>query len=229
MGKNNERLFEIVSPIVSEYGMRLTAASFCASKEFQGYWRRSGDDVDVKISDYLTDAPDAVIEDFSRTVIGTTAGRKPVYGSIYLEWVRSDGYINSKRRIYLKRSRNLTGSHEGRERSLLDSLDRLLDSGLLDPESIENSVFSWTRTPNVRKVGFCSPMMRVVGVSCALDDPSVPEFVLDYVVYHEALHLAQGYMPGQRPHSKKFRAAERKYPKYEEAERFLRTLKASPE
>jgi len=226
MAKDNERLFDIVSPIVSDNGLELRAASFCRGKEFQASWRRSGDRVDITISDYLIDAPDDVIADFSKTVIETVAKKRPAYGKTYLDWVRSDEYIISKREIYLKRSRNLTGSPEGNERDLIESLDRLLDSGLLDPHNIDNSFFSWTKIPNKRKFGFCSPMMRVVGISCVLDDASVPEFVLDYVVYHEALHLEQGYQPGKRPHSKKFRADERKYQKYEEAEKYLKSFGA---
>ncbi|MCL1978633.1 MAG: hypothetical protein FWG60_00515 [Methanomassiliicoccaceae archaeon] len=225
MVQTNGRLFEIVSPIVSDHGLELRSASFFGPKEFQASWKRSGDCIDVKISDYLSDAPDEVVRDFSGTVIRTIVNRRPTYGRTYLEWVTSDEYICSKRKIYLRRSRNLTGSPEGNERTLIDSLDRLLDSGLLDPAGIDNSFFSWTRTPNMRKIGYCSPMMRVVGVSSALDDVSVPEFVLDYVVYHESLHLAQGYRPGQRAHDKRFRADERRYPEYEKAEGYLRSLR----
>ena len=223
--KSNERLFKIISPIVSGHGLELRTASFCGTKEFQASWKRSGGGVDIMISDYLIDAPCDVITDFSQTVVGTIAGRRPAYGKTYLDWVKSDEYISSKREIYLRRSRNLTGSPEGNERDLTESLNRILDLGLLVPDGIDNSFLSWTKIPNVRKLGFCSPMMRVIGISCVLDDDSVPEFVLDYVVYHESLHLAQGYRPGQRPHSKKFRADERKYPRYEEAERYLRSLR----
>ena len=225
MSGNDKRLFDLISPIVSDHGLELRTASYCRAKEFQASWKRSGDHIDIVFSDYLIDAPDEVIKDFFRTVIGTISNKKPSYGKTYLEWARSEEYISSKRKIYLKRSRNLTGSPEGNERDLIGSLDRLLDSGLLDPAGIENSFFSWTKVPNVRKLGFCSPMMRVVGVSCVLDDVSVPEFVLDYVVYHESLHLAQGYRPGQRPHSKKFRSDEKKYPRYDEAESYLRSLR----
>ena len=226
MNRNDERLFELISPIVSGNGLELRTAAFFGPKEFQASWKRSGNCIDIMISDYLVDAPDAVIQDFSSTVIGTITDRRPAYGDTHLDWVRSDRYINDKRRIYLRRSRNLTGSHTGNERDLTDSLDRLLDSGLLVPDGIDNSFFSWTKLPNVRKLGFCSPMMRVVGISSVFDDVSVPEFVLDYVVYHESLHLTQGYRPGQRAHSKKFRADEKKYPRYDEAESYLRSLRA---
>jgi hypothetical protein len=227
MERDDKRLFDLVSPIVSENGLELKNAVFFGPKEFQAVWRMSGNALDMKISDYLMDAPEAVIEDFSRTVVGTIKRRKPTYGRTYLDWVTSDKYINSKRKVYLRRSRNLTGTPEGNERNLIDSLDRLLDSRLLGPENIDNSIFSWTKIPNTKKVGFCSPMMRVVGISCALDDVSVPLQVLDYVVYHESLHLAQGYLPGQRAHSKEFRAAERKYPGYEKAEEYLKSIAGS--
>jgi len=224
MKKDDDRLFDLISPIISENGLELGGASFFGPKEFQAYWKRSGNRIDIRISDYLIDAPDEVIVDFSKTVISTIKKKRPNYGKTYLEWVMSDEYINSKRKIYLRRSRNLTGTTVGNERDIIASLDRLLDSGLLDPKSIGNSFFSWTKIPNKRKLGFCSPMMRVVGISCVLDDISVPEYVLDYVVYHESLHLEQGYRPGQRAHSKEFRDDERKYPKYEEAEKYLKSL-----
>ena len=227
MTKNDERLFEIISPILSKHGLELKTAMFFGPKEFQAYWKRSGDSVDVKISDYLIDAPDNVIEEFSIAVVRSIVNKKPVYGKAFLDWVRSVEYINSKRKIYLNRSRNLTGTPEGNERNIIDSLDRLLDSGLLFPNDIDNCFFSWTNSPNIRKVGFCSPMMRVVGVSSILDDISVPEFVLDYVVYHESLHLAQGYRPGQKVHDRAFKENERRFPKHEEAEKYLKNIRAN--
>jgi len=222
--KDDERLFDILSPIAASRNIAIESASFYGFKEFQASWRKNDDKMIIRFSDYLIDAPDDVLKDFSKTVIGTIEKKRPSYGKTYLEWVTSEEFINSKRKIYLRRSRNLTGSPEGNERTIIDSLDRLLDTSLLEPGSIDNSIFSWTKNPNIRKFGYCSPMMRVVGVSCVLDDLNVPEFVFDYVVYHESLHLMQGYRPGHRAHSKDFRECERLFPKYEEAERYLKTL-----
>jgi hypothetical protein len=224
MNKTDARLIEILAPMVSVHGLELKEASFFTPKEFQATWKKSRDSVEIRISDYLIDAPDIVLYEFSKAVVMTMAKKKPVYGKAFLDWVTSDEYINSKRKIYLRRSRNLTGSPEGNERSMIDSLDRLLDSSLLAPDIIDNSFFSWTRTSNIRKMGFCSPMMRVVGISSTLDDLNVPEYVFDYVVYHECLHLEQGYRPGQRVHDRAFRDKEKKFPRYEEAERYLKEI-----
>jgi len=225
MTGNNERLFDLLLPMVSGHGLELRTASFICPREFQAKWKMSGNSVDIMISDYLIDAPDPALEDFLKAVVQTINNKKPIYGKAFLDWARSDEYINGKRKIYLKRSRNLKGTPEGNERDIIGSLDRLLDSGLLVPESIDNSFFSWTKTPNIRKLGYCSPMMRVVAVSSALDSSTVPEFVLDFVVYHEALHLAQGYRPGQRVHDRTFKEDERKFPRYAEAERYLKGIK----
>ena len=224
MKKDDERLFDLISPIASSRNIEIETATFYAFKEFQASWRKNEDKMIIRFSDYLIDAPDEVITDFSETVIGTIEKKRPSYGQTYLDWVRRDQFINEKRKIYLRRSRNLTGTSEGNERSLTDSLERLLDSNLLEPRCIDNSFFSWTKLPNYRKFGYCSPMMRVVGVSCILDDINVPEFVFDYVVYHESLHLLQGYRPGHRAHSKEFRECEKLFPKYDEAERYLKAL-----
>ena len=60
-----------------------------------------------------------------------------------------------------------------------------------------------------------------------MDGPDVPDFVRDYVVYHECLHLRQGYRPGNRTHDSQFRAWEHSFPRWEEAERILSGLNAS--
>ena len=73
-------------------------------------------------------------------------------------------------------------------------------------------------------MGFCSTMFRVVGISSRLDSDDVPDFVRDYVVYHECLHLRQGYRPDRRVHDAQFRSWERMFPRWREAESVLRGL-----
>lgn len=218
------RLKTLMSPISCADGLILRDAYFLQSKEFRISWRISGDQADVGISDYLSDAPDGVLTEFSRTVFDTMADRKPVCGPEFMDWTTSDGFIMDKRRIYLNRSRNLSRSDAGCPCDLAGSLDRLLDSGLLVAHDIDNSVFAWTVKPNIRRIGYCSPMMRVVAISSALDAPHVPEYVLDYVVYHESLHLRQGYRPFERRHDPEFKRMERMFPRFAEAERYLSTL-----
>jgi predicted metal-dependent hydrolase len=55
----------------------------------------------------------------------------------------------------------------------------------------------------------------------------VPRFVLEYVLYHEMLHLLFPVrMKGSRRcvHSAEFQAEERRFPMWQEAERLLKQL-----
>ena len=65
-------------------------------------------------------------------------------------------------------------------------------------------------------------MREAVAVSSALDHPDIPEFVAEYVLYHELLHL-EGDALSPR-HGRDFRRREREHPRWEEAEKWLRKL-----
>lgn len=176
----------------------------------------------MALSDHLADAPDEVILEFVGAMM--RGDRREEALPLYTEWVSRDGFAADRRRTFLARSRNLTRTPAGRHRDLRDSVRRLTAAGLITAADTEDAVFSWTCRPNLRRVGYCSTLMRVVAVSCALDDPEVPEHVLDYVVYHEVLHLRQGHRPFRRPHDREFAEAERAYPRKGECDAFLRAL-----
>jgi len=199
-------------------------ASFTAVKEFKVSWSKKGKELNLQISDYLRDAPDHVLTSLLSTIVDMVAHRPFDYGKEYLDWVTSDDFSIRNRPSYLQRSKNLTRTSIGRTYDLAESADRLLEYRLLTENDVQNSFFSWTSRPNIRKMGYCSPMMRVVAVSSILDDPSVPEYVVDYVVYHESLHLRQGYRPNKRAHDSDFRREERSFPSYKEAEAYLNSL-----
>jgi predicted metal-dependent hydrolase len=65
-------------------------------------------------------------------------------------------------------------------------------------------------------------------VTRRLDSPQVPEFVLDFVMYHELLHKALGTGRGRdgrrRVHGPEFRRLERRFRGYREAEEWLKRL-----
>lgn len=108
-----------------------------------------------------------------------------MFGPSYREYVGSDEFVLRVRPVYIRRQRNIAMLEQGSHRNLVDSVQRLYDAGLLEDGDIRNTVFSWTVRPNYTRLGYCATFARTVAVSSALDDPSVPEEVLDYVVYHE--------------------------------------------
>lgn len=88
-------------------------------------------------------------------------------------------------------------------------------------------ILTWNRTLTARKFAHYQPSRDTIMISVTLDDPKVPAFVLDFVMYHELLHKKHGSMTvnGRRlSHSPAFRAEERRFAQYHEAERLIHEL-----
>lgn len=89
---------------------------------------------------------------------------------------------------------------------------------------------AWTRRLTGRVFGHYDFIRDQLCVSSTLDRPDVPEFVLDHVMHHELLHKKHGFRwQGNRRHAHTgdFRAEERVFPRFDEADQFLNRLSRS--
>lgn len=85
----------------------------------------------------------------------------------------------------------------------------------------------WNQALTGRKFGHYRPSTDTVMLSVSLDALDVPAWVVDCVVYHELLHKKHGItlVNGRRlAHTAAFRAEERQFAQYQEAERRLNEL-----
>ena len=86
---------------------------------------------------------------------------------------------------------------------------------------------TWSRSFTGRKFGHYDPIRDIVMISCSLDSARVPEYALDYVLYHELLHKKLGvdWRNGRAAaHTREFREQERMFDQYSEAEAALKQL-----
>ncbi len=228
METDPRRLLEIASAEARARGTEILEIGFGKWKDFGYRGRREGKKIAaLYISDYLDGAPEEVLSEFIGAVTDHVMRRTPFLGDAYRDYTASDGFILAKRPLFLKRSRNIARTDTGRHRNIYDSVQRLLDCGLLTADDLDNTYFTWTAEPNYTRLGYCQQMFRVVAVSSVLDDPAIPEPVFDFVVYHECLHLRQGYRPFNRhPHDAAFRRQEKLFPGYAETEEWLKKIPA---
>ena len=113
-------------------------------------------------------------------------------------------------------------SQRGRHYDLAQVFDRVnaacFAGGMPRPK------LAWSQALTARKMGHYQFASDTVVISLTLDDPRVPEYVIDLVMYHELLHKQMGarLVNGRRyAHTDAFRQAERRFEHYAQAKAFL--------
>ncbi|MDR0309206.1 MAG: DUF45 domain-containing protein [Candidatus Methanoplasma sp.] len=205
-----------------EYGFDRVEAEFVAFREFKVRWQRSYKWADFKVSDYLADAPPEVIEGLCNSLFSKITGDDEGYSDDMCRWMTAPEFSEYKQPVYLKRSRNITRSSEGETKDLEEAYQRLIGLGLVEKDPKVH--LTWTKESNIRKIGHCSVLMKVITISSVLDSDMIPDFVLDYCLYHELCHLMIGFDPSAKKHGEKFRELEAKHPQKDEAEEWLKRL-----
>jgi hypothetical protein len=160
-----------------------------------------------------------------RTVIHRAmSGRNPTSDLLIHEFTESDDFSEV---IFEMGSfaAATTLSGRGRSHDLDESFERVnaaYFAGRMPKPSLV-----WNRTLTARKFGHYQPSRDTLMVSTSLDDPRVPAYMVDFVMYHELLHKKHGVaiVNGRRlAHSPDFRADERRFAEYDEAKRHLNEL-----
>ncbi len=99
------------------------------------------------------------------------------------------------------------------------------DSEIFFPDGVPT--VAWSRTKSRRRLGFYDDGLNQVVVSKLFDSSKVPQFVIEYVIFHELLHAKHDakYERGKtkqcRVHHFEFRRDEKTFPQYDEAEEWI--------
>ena len=106
--------------------------------------------------------------------------------------------------------------------AIFETLNRSYFHGLLARPNM-----TWSRDHARNSLGHYDPAHNAIVVSRVFDSPQVPRYAVEYIVYHEMLHLKHPVkLRGSRRcvHPAEFAAEERLFSHLEEAKRFLKQL-----
>jgi len=132
------------------------------------------------------------------------------YQSIHAELEVLSGVIEESRGVFF---------------DLRDSFDRV--NAAYFAGTIVRPRLAWSRSFTGRKFGHYDWIMDTVMVSRTLDSGDVPEFLVDFIVYHELLHKKHGvhWVNGRGyAHTAEFYREERQFRRYQESEALLGQL-----
>jgi len=96
--------------------------------------------------------------------------------------------------------------------------------------AIARPMLSWSQKPTRRVLGHHDHIHQAIIISSTLDNASIPRFVVEYVLYHEMLHVKHParIVSGRTVyHGRAFRDEERRYERFEEALKWLEKVAAS--
>ncbi len=186
--------------------------------------RRRQDLLVVRLSDLLIRAPAAVVESAAALLLARVFRRKLPQALVqpYLTYARSD---RTRFRISRMRSRRVRLKHtapQGRQydlAALFDQLNSKYFAGELSRPHIGWSVRGWRR-----QFGCYDPGPNQILLNRRMDRPGIPQFVVEYVLYHEMLHVKH---PTRRSgctllsHSPEFRAEEKRFEHFSLARKVL--------
>ena len=181
----------------------------------------------VHLSDLLEGAPEAVLRAIAHILIAKLY-RKPIdaaHAGRYRRYASSEVVARQSERIRQSRGRKRISTAKGENYDLeevFESVNRRFFHGLLG-----RPLLTWSEHTAKRTLGHYDPAHNTIMVSKVFDRKTTPRYAVEYLMYHEMLHLKHPVRvkAGRRcVHSREFRAEERLFPELEKAKEYLRRL-----
>jgi len=200
---------------------------FCRFANADSLIRLDCGTIRVRISDLLEGAPAPVMEALAYILLSKLY-RRPV-ARIYAHRYRL--YLNRRdvrRQMHLvrqARGRKFVsgpqGSHYNLE-TVFEGLNAAYFNGLLARPQL-----GWSRGASRNMLGHFDPSHNAIIISRIFDRPGVPKLAVEYVMFHEMLHLrypVDHRGARRRVHTREFRQAEKQFAKLREAKELLKQL-----
>lgn len=181
----------------------------------------------VRLSDLLQGAPESVLRSIAHILLAKMY-RKPIersYATRYRRYVSSHEISHKAHLVRQMRGRKRINTPRGHTYDLekiFDELNSRYFWGLLARPRL-----TWSQNHARNSLGHYDPAHNAIVVSRIFDHPRVPRYAVEYILYHEMLHLKHPVrLRGSRRcvHSPEFQAEERLFPHLDQAKRFLKVL-----
>ena len=181
----------------------------------------------VRLSDLFRTAPPEVIRALAFLLVARLLSRKapPTEEQIYRSYALSPQLLRASDLARRQRGRKVVSSARGQvydlERIFARVNRRHFENAIAKP------VLTWSQRRARSILGHHDAAHDTITISKALDSREVPEWFVEYILYHEMLHLKHPVrLRGSRRcvHSPEFQAEERMFPDFERVKRFLKIL-----
>ncbi len=178
----------------------------------------------VRIGQICDEMPLASHKGLAYILVGKLLRKKIPNGAreVYSAYVKSEAVRLKATESKRTRGRKVVTSAQG----AIYDLDQIFDA--LNTKyfagAIPKPVLTWSAKKTYRILGHHDSTHGHITISRSLDTATTPRYVVEYVVFHEMLHIAHPtkHVNGRRyNHTAAFRRDEQKFQYYDEAERWI--------
>jgi hypothetical protein len=203
------------------------AVEYCKFANADSSIRLENGRLRVRMSDLLEAAPAPVTEALAYILLGKLY-RKPtphVYAHRYRLYLNRKDVRRQAHLVRQIRGRKFISGPQGEYYNLEEIFERLnaqfFDGMMGRPQ------LGWSRQPSRSLLGHFDPSHNAIIISRIFDQPKMPRLALEYVMFHEMLHLrfpVDHSRTRRCVHTKEFKEAEKKFPHFREAKELLKRL-----
>ena len=181
----------------------------------------------IRLSDLLESAPEPVLHAIAH-ILFAKLYRKPIdraQSARYRRYIAGHDLAAKARLVRQLRGRKHIHSARGHHyhlEEIFDDLNRRFFHGLMGRPQL-----TWSRDHARNRLGHYDPAHNAIVISRVFDHPQVPRYVVEYILYHEMLHLKHPVkLRGSRRcvHSREFVEEEKLFPELAHAKKFLRII-----
>jgi hypothetical protein len=188
-------------------------------------WDESG--LEFRITDILEGAPAAILESLAHILISKLLRRSSprIHATRYRRYLNRKEMRRSLQLVKQTRGRKFVSGPQGDSYDLeriFEELNSMHFHGLM-----ARPLLGWSRRPSRVMLGHYDPSHNAIILSRLLDSPKVPRLAVEYILFHEMLHLRYPVEHrGARRcvHTSEFKEAEKQFPMLKEAKQLLKAI-----
>lgn len=174
----------------------------------------------VRVSDILRDAPPQVCRALAFILVSKLFNKSALeeHLKLYRQYAYQPQVLRASDLARQKRGRKVLTGAAGHAYNL-DKLFARLNRRYFGNE-LAKPALSWSARRTRRVLGHHDYVHDAIVISRSLDDMDVPEYLVEYILYHEMLHMRHRprVINGRRIyHTAAFRAEEKRFARYDDA------------
>jgi hypothetical protein len=219
-----ERVFRIIKP--RTWPPRI-AVGFCEFANANSFIRLENGRIEARLSDILRDAPAPILEALAFILL-CKLFRKPVprsYNHRYRLYLNRRDVRHHLQQLRRERGRKQVSAPQGQcydLEEIFEEINLQYFHGLMARPQI-----GWSIRPSWTTLGHYDPSHHMIVLSKVLDSQQIPRLAVEYVMFHEMLHLRYPVEHrGSRRcvHTPEFKVAEKEFLHLKQAKEILKRI-----